>query len=129
MSGSTIVQTVNVPADHRLIIEVPPEVPAGRTMLAFTPIPAKRRLSTMSTEEIAALEARDRELFELHAEELNAEALDVLSYQLLQTTPSVLPLLPDKPVALLIRLLPGFFGFFAIIFRQFRFFPHFFITV
>jgi hypothetical protein len=50
-------------------------------MLTFTPVPAKRRLSAMSKEEIAALEARDRELFELHAEELNAEALDVLSYQ------------------------------------------------
>jgi hypothetical protein len=77
MNGSTIERTVDVPADHRLFIEVP----AGRTILTFTPVPAKRRLSAMSKEEIAALEARDRELFELHAEELNAEALDVLSYQ------------------------------------------------
>jgi hypothetical protein len=81
MNGSIVERTVDVPADHRLFIEVPPEVPAGRTILAFIPVPAKRRLSSMSKEEIAALEVRDRELFELHAEELNAEALDVLSYQ------------------------------------------------
>jgi len=34
-----IEQTVEIPADHRLIINVPHEVPAGRTILTFTPAP------------------------------------------------------------------------------------------
>jgi hypothetical protein len=33
----TVEQTVEIPADHRLTIEVPPEIPAGRAILAFTP--------------------------------------------------------------------------------------------
>jgi hypothetical protein len=33
----TIEQTVEIPADHRLTIEVPPEIPAGKAVLAFTP--------------------------------------------------------------------------------------------
>jgi hypothetical protein len=37
----TIEQTVEIPADHRLTLEVPPEIPAGRTILAFTPAPVK----------------------------------------------------------------------------------------
>jgi hypothetical protein len=32
-----IEQTVEIPASHRLTIEVPPEVPAGRTILTLTP--------------------------------------------------------------------------------------------
>ena len=32
-----ITQTVEVPASHRLIIDVPPEVPAGPVILTFTP--------------------------------------------------------------------------------------------
>jgi len=36
----TITQTVDIPADHRSItLEVPREVPAGRTVIAFTPAP------------------------------------------------------------------------------------------
>ena len=31
----TITQTVDVPADHRLVIDVPREVSAGRTVLIF----------------------------------------------------------------------------------------------
>jgi len=38
----TITQTVEIPANHRLIIDVPSEVPAGRTILAFTPAPEKK---------------------------------------------------------------------------------------
>ena len=33
----TIEQTVEIPVDHRLTIEVPREIPAGRAILAFTP--------------------------------------------------------------------------------------------
>jgi hypothetical protein len=40
MDTMTIEQAVDIPADHQLFIEVPPEVPAGRTILAFRPVPA-----------------------------------------------------------------------------------------
>jgi hypothetical protein len=33
----TIEQTVEIPADHKLTIEVPREIPAGRDIIAFTP--------------------------------------------------------------------------------------------
>ena len=36
-----ITQTVDIPANRRLSIEVPREVPAGRTILTFTPALAK----------------------------------------------------------------------------------------
>ncbi len=32
-----IVQTVEIPADRRLVIDVPPEVPTGSVILTFTP--------------------------------------------------------------------------------------------
>ena len=35
----TITQTVEIPKNRRLTIEVPQEVPAGRTILTFTPAP------------------------------------------------------------------------------------------
>jgi len=35
----TITQTVEIPASRRLTIDVPCEVPAGKTILAFTPDP------------------------------------------------------------------------------------------
>ena len=36
----TITQTVDIPASHRLTIDVPREIPPGRTILAFTPAEA-----------------------------------------------------------------------------------------
>ena len=33
----TITQTVDIPADRRITLEVPREVPPGKTILAFTP--------------------------------------------------------------------------------------------
>jgi hypothetical protein len=38
-----IEQTVEIPADHRLTIEVPREVPAGRAILTFTPAKSGER--------------------------------------------------------------------------------------
>ena len=38
-----ITQTVEIPADRRLTIDVPHEVPAGPVMLTFTPIATKAR--------------------------------------------------------------------------------------
>ncbi|MCL2205240.1 MAG: hypothetical protein FWB82_01800 [Treponema sp.] len=35
-----ITQTVEIPDNHRLTIDVPREVPAGRAILTFTPAPA-----------------------------------------------------------------------------------------
>ena len=32
----TVTQTVDIPADHRLIIDVPREIPAGKAVLTFT---------------------------------------------------------------------------------------------
>ena len=34
----TITQTVEIPVDRRLIIEVPREIPAGKVILTFTPV-------------------------------------------------------------------------------------------
>jgi len=68
----SVTQTVEIPVNHRLTIDVPPEVPAGRAKIIFFPVSSgKERMS----------EERDIELFRLHADELNAEAEDVLSYQ------------------------------------------------
>ncbi|MDR0600370.1 MAG: hypothetical protein LBG84_09885 [Treponema sp.] len=36
----TIEQTVEIPASHRLTIEVPREIPAGKALLIFTPAKA-----------------------------------------------------------------------------------------
>ena len=35
----TITQTVEIPADRRITLEVPREVPTGKTIIAFTPVP------------------------------------------------------------------------------------------
>ena len=67
----TIKQTVEIPADRRLTIEVPREIPAGKVIIAFTPEVSSCR---MTPEE-------ELEYINSHAEELNAEAMDVLSYQ------------------------------------------------
>ncbi|MCL2380733.1 MAG: hypothetical protein FWC64_03950 [Treponema sp.] len=71
----TITQTVEIPADRQSItLKVPCEIPAGKTTISFTPV-------RPSTENSGKSEERDIELFKLHAERLNKEALDVLSYQ------------------------------------------------
>jgi len=68
----TITQTVEIPADRRLIIEVPREIPVGKTILSFTPASAvKEKMS----------EAQEIEHINRNAERLNREAMDVLSYQ------------------------------------------------
>jgi len=33
----TVTQTVEIPANHRLIVDVPHEIPTGKAILAFTP--------------------------------------------------------------------------------------------
>ena len=67
----SITQTVEIPASHRLTIDVPPEVPAGQAKIYFFPVSAgKEKMS----------EAQEIELINRNAERLNAEAMDVLSY-------------------------------------------------
>jgi hypothetical protein len=91
-----IQQTVDIPASRRLTIEVPPEVPVGRTTLVFMPAETektvdgfpcdaadiRRRYFSMSKEERVAVNARDIELINRHAGELNQEAADALKYQI-----------------------------------------------
>ena len=68
----TITQTVEIPANRRLIIDVPQEVPAGKTILSFTPAPVvKERMS----------EAQEIEIINRNADRLNRETMDILSYQ------------------------------------------------
>jgi hypothetical protein len=64
----SITKTVDIPESHRLTIDVPQEVPAGKTLLTFTPA------SELS-------EAQDIELINRNAERLNRETMDVLSFQ------------------------------------------------
>jgi len=70
----TISQTVEIPVNRLLTIEVPSEIPPGPVILTFTP--AQPSVKTMEK-----FEEHDIELFKLHAERLNSEALDVLTYQ------------------------------------------------
>jgi hypothetical protein len=35
----TVTKTVDIPESHRLVIDVPREVPAGRSVITFTPAP------------------------------------------------------------------------------------------
>jgi len=57
----TIEQTVEVPTSHRLTIDVPGEVPAGRTIIAFRPA---------AVQETAKSEQKQRTLFADRLEEV-----------------------------------------------------------
>ena len=76
----TVTQTIDIPADRRRVtLEIPPQIPAGRTIIAFTPVPEKK-INTVS-EISTKYNTQDVELINQNAEQLNREALDVLSYQ------------------------------------------------
>ena len=80
----TIEQTIEVPASRRITLDVPPQIPVGRTIIAFTPAPEiapSKPLSVRKVTLTAEEKARDKELYSFHAEELNREAEDVLLYQ------------------------------------------------
>ena len=70
----TLTQTVKIPSDRKLIIDVPREIPTESVIISFRPADAKSAKPRMT-------EAQEAEYFRLHADELNAEAEDVLSYQ------------------------------------------------
>ena len=65
----TITQTVEIPASHKLTIDVPREVPEGPVVLAFTPAP-KRKLT----------EEEEIEYFKRNAEWLNKQAEDTIEF-------------------------------------------------
>ena len=69
----SVTQTVEITASRRITVDVPQEIPLGRTILTFTPAPADKGYFQR--------EARDIEIINQNAEELNREAMDVLSYQ------------------------------------------------
>ena len=75
----TITQTIEIPANRRITLEVPPQIPAGRTIISFTPIAANKIDAVADIP--GKYNKRDLELINLNAEQLNREALDVLSYQ------------------------------------------------
>jgi hypothetical protein len=77
-----IQQTIEIPANHRLTIDVPREVPAGRTILTYTPAASvKSAGSDAEYLRRKTLEAMSIELINRNAERLNREMEDVLSYQ------------------------------------------------
>ena len=69
----TITQTVEIPADRRITLEVPREVPTGTVILAFTPSRSEKKPRMSEEEEI--------EWINKNIEWLNSEAMDNLSYQ------------------------------------------------
>ncbi|MCL2833385.1 MAG: hypothetical protein FWD78_09475 [Treponema sp.] len=71
----TIEQIVEIPADRRIVLQVPPEVPTGRTSVIIQFPMHKTSVKKRMTE------AEEMEYFRIHAEELNAETMDALSYQ------------------------------------------------
>jgi hypothetical protein len=65
----SVTQTVEIPASHRLTIDVPREVPAGPVVLTFTPAPKR----TLTDEE-------ETEYIKQNAEWLNKQAEDTIEF-------------------------------------------------
>ena len=65
----TVTQTVDIPANHKLTIDVPSEVPEGPAVLTFTPAP-KQKLT--AEEEV--------EFYKQNAERLNKQAEETLEF-------------------------------------------------
>jgi len=68
----SITQTVEIPVNHKLTIDVPPEVPTGRAKIIYFPVSAVKKKMT---------EEQEMEFINRNAKRLNREAMDVLSYQ------------------------------------------------
>ena len=67
----TITQTLEIPADRRIILEVPSHLPMGKVILTLTPAGSTPAMS----------EEQEIELINRNVDRLNAEAMDVLLYQ------------------------------------------------
>jgi hypothetical protein len=48
-----IQQTIEVPANHRLTLEVPREIPEGKVILTFTPMPEDSSKKTIDTKALS----------------------------------------------------------------------------
>ena len=100
----SVTQTVDIPASHRLTIDVPREVPEGPVVLTFTPA-AKRKLT----------EAEEIEYINHNAEWLNKQAEDTLEFQdidaiyadLERLTPQMLEVMRDTIVPINLAGLVG----------------------
>ena len=69
----TVTQTIDIPANRRqMTIDIPREIPAGATIITFSPVSASKRKMT---------KAEEIEYINRNAESLNREAEDVLLYQ------------------------------------------------
>jgi hypothetical protein len=60
----TIEQIVEIPADRRLVLDVPPEIPAGRVILTFSPAEDTEKQQKLSafrqlTQEVTELSKTD----------------------------------------------------------------------
>ena len=64
----TITQTVDIPASHRLTIDVPREVPAGPVILTFTPAAAKKPVNQRSAEPARSADEQAKRRAEFLAE-------------------------------------------------------------
>jgi hypothetical protein len=60
----TVTQTVDIPADHRITLEVPREVPPGRDILAFTPMAETDRVEFVDASTGEVMSAGDEILKE-----------------------------------------------------------------
>ena len=50
----TITQTVEIPADRLLFVEVPQEVPTGKAILTYTSVPVNMDIENIRTSELKA---------------------------------------------------------------------------
>jgi len=72
----TISQTIEIPADRRITLEVPRDVPTGETTIIIQ-FPTKN----IPEKKLKMTPEEEKEWFEKNAEWLNKEAMDVLEYQ------------------------------------------------
>ena len=75
----TVTQTIDIPENRRITLDIPREIPTGRIIIAFTAVSEKETDAVANTN--PEYNVRDVELIKLNAEQLNSEAMDVLSYQ------------------------------------------------
>jgi hypothetical protein len=64
----SVTQAVEIPANHRLTIDVPREVPAGPVILTFTPAAAKKPVNQRSEPAIKNADERAKRRAEFLAE-------------------------------------------------------------
>jgi hypothetical protein len=76
----TITQTVDIPESHRLVIDVPREVPAGLTNLVIQ-FPTKETSVKETVVKRRMSEAEEIEYINNNIEWLTREAMENLSYQ------------------------------------------------